>query len=163
MYQEAKDDVWPRHPHPPAKGCFRGKPAKLYDQTHPDWAPSLKLKGNEETETKQKSLERYQRRKERKFKHETHSAAQALLDLSKVSGMTVSQDGSANISCKFFLAGSLEPNGDKNEHDVPDVKLFVKMQQECQRLTTANFELRGKLADTKISKELFSGYDKKVQ
>lgn len=61
-----------------------GRPASIYERSHPDWAPTLKLgetkpqKNQAEAESK---LKRYQRVVKRREIKEKHVAAKALLEL----------------------------------------------------------------------------------
>ena len=60
-----------------------GKPSTLYDDTNPDWAPSLNLGGAPEQEPTS-SLSRYERVVQRREKRMRLDACEGLLSLSKV-------------------------------------------------------------------------------
>ena len=62
-----------------------GKPAYLYDQTNPDWLPSLHLGHSKKAEPKKENTERWERLKARRESFNRLEAAQSLLSLGELS------------------------------------------------------------------------------
>ncbi|XP_021371061.1 uncharacterized protein LOC110461752 [Mizuhopecten yessoensis] len=165
-----------------------GKPGSLYDTTNPDWAPSLRLTGEDKGNTDETSYRnvgstrRYERAHARKAQKEKSIVAEALLELSHfdVRAQDYYSDNEEievkRKNCLFYLCGTLEdqhPHAQVNEAqctaddtDFPSTKpidetLFKQVSDECQRLTTENISLRDKVQEAKISEDSFKD-DKKV-
>ena len=95
--------------------CLRhfisGKPAYLYDQTNPDWLPSLHLGHNKKAEPGKEATDRWERQKARRESANRFEAAQSLLSLSvstSVEPMTiVEEDKGMAMETQTELTSSL--------------------------------------------------------
>ncbi|KAG1655408.1 Protein ALP1-like [Nymphon striatum] len=119
-----------------------GKPSALYDQTNPDWAPSLKLStSNTEHEGKDMNLKRYQRKRKRKRTQtkKDYETAESLLDLFNSITVPILEDPKPAF-CSFFKLGPLakqEPDFQhKDTQTDKDPDMIGKLKEEYINLET---------------------------
>ena len=114
---------------------FTGKKASLYNQSNPDWAPSLKMTpvtNVEKVEMRSESaVKRYHRARGLEEKRERRSAAQGLVALFSTDPVDVSEptlhpEGKV---CRMFLRGPLEPVTTVRE---TEPVIVGQMQKEVQ-------------------------------
>ncbi|XP_060075795.1 uncharacterized protein LOC132555464 [Ylistrum balloti] len=153
----------------PAIITTQGKPLDLYNQSHPDWAPSLKLglarSGEEKANTcSPTSLERYSRALERQHKRIKYSAAETLLELADpvltASPSDVTIPCSTSKTYTFRLMGKLDPRSTDQQTEGPSVD---QIREDHQNLTTENLDLRKKLQEQDITPESLKDKDEKVK
>ena len=151
-----------------------GTPAALYDQTNPDWAPSVNM-GYQGTP---QSSKRYERAEERKLKKKRLDVAESLIQLStycKPARNEPEEDMDSEevppISvCKFEVRGRLETresehkisasetNGSETPRNISQLTM-----EELNRLTVENMELKDQLKANEFSPEFFEGNDERVR
>ena len=142
-----------------------GIPAALFDQTNPDWAPSVNL-GYQNTP---QSSGRYERATERKVKKKRLDVAESLIQLSNYT--ETSRDEQVDImesvtpaTCRFELKGNLSIetcNGRKQTASADDSgcpsTINKLTMEELNRLTVENLELKAEIKSNEISPENFDG------
>ena len=148
-----------------------GKPAALFDQTNPDWAPSVNL-GYQNTP---QSSRRYERATERKVKKKRLDVAESLIQLSNYT--ETSRDEQVDImesvtpaTCRFELKGNLsietcngrKPTASADDSGCPSTINKLTME-ELNRLTVENLELKAEIKSNEISPENFDGNDERVR
>ncbi|KAJ0061789.1 hypothetical protein NL108_010842, partial [Boleophthalmus pectinirostris] len=145
-----------------------GKPASLYDETHPDWSPSVFMGYRTATTTD----ERYKRLKAQKVKVVTAECAQTPLSLAEIdetetaphqSEMEPTESEPLQPVCKFYLLGSLEGNEMCPEDKAASVKRNAIANQEINRLLFENLELKLQISKMEINEATFKDNDDKVK
>ncbi|XP_014677462.1 PREDICTED: uncharacterized protein LOC106817312 isoform X2 [Priapulus caudatus] len=114
----------------------KGKPADLYDRSHPDWAPTLLLADTLTLRNSHKKilkgetdLKRYNRIRGRSETREKHSAARTLLDLFEQGPSEPEHIATPSVSgkpCTFRLDGKTEPPNHKSQFRSTRAKLTVR-------------------------------------
>jgi len=117
-----------------------GKPAALYDDTNPDWLPSLHL-GHLKLQTSKKSSERWERRLARTSKWVGHNAsdqnaAETLL--------TLSSSGIPPSVCEQDQGPTVELDGVATQTDITSASIDA-MTKELDRCNDMIRNLTGKL------------------
>ena len=144
---------------------FTGKKASLYDQSNPDWAPSLKMTpvtNVEKVEMRSESaVKRYHRARGLEEKRERRSAAQGIVALFSTDPVDVSEptlhpEGKV---CRMFLRGPLEPVTTVRE---TEPVIVGQMRKEVQRLMDENRDLKAKLAQAELTPESMKDDKEKV-
>lgn len=142
---------------------IQGKPADLYNRTHPDWAPTLKLcnlsgpfKSKKTIKTVEKDMERYKRLQHRKKTREEHDIAKTLLDLQHFHDSPFVQDGEeatddrVNPVCSFTVKGKMETYQELTHY----INQFV-VDSEIQHLILENTLLKEKLSSYRMNQQSF--------
>lgn len=100
----------------------------MYNRSHPDWAPTLKLcnlsgplKSNKR-KTVETDIERYKRQQRRKKTREEHDLAKTLLDLQHCPDSSLVQDGKESVNrlkpvCSFAVKGKMETSQELTPKD----------------------------------------------
>lgn len=138
----------------------------LYNETHPDWAPSINLGYS----TPARPADRYERLSERKVKKANSDCAQALLDLSMTeppepdySEIDNNPPTETTRPCKFILLGPLEGASKEKAADDRAVRLEKQTEEELNRLTLENVNLKKELSMYQITEESLKESDDKVK
>ncbi|XP_038044401.1 uncharacterized protein LOC119719148 [Patiria miniata] len=127
-----------------------GKPSALYDNTNPDWAPTVKLgHSNIDGATATRDLERYQRRCYRQGQKSKLDAAEALLQLHSVPKTPKRQQSTSEEACQTDL----------------DSNSMKSTQTELQRLLEENRKLKEQLAESNnnFDRQFFQDNDENVK
>ena len=115
---------------------FTGKPASLYQQTMPDWVPSIAM-GHEKLKSPQSEKKRHDRTVKREAKNKATDAAQSLLLLQDEESVS---SGVTEEACAC--------TSEETQTDV-DAVLMDRMAGELQQLRLENIALKQK--DSTIS------------
>ncbi|XP_033731779.1 uncharacterized protein LOC117321475 [Pecten maximus] len=157
---------------PKEERASRRKPAKSFDKLNPDWVPSLKLTGKEQTSSvTSSSSKRFHRTNQRQNKRQQLIAARALIDLSvSASTCTIEEDeqtsSEGNLKKVQFLKLGIvrsETQGSEELKSRQREELLRNYMAECQERTTENVSLKQQLLDgLAFSEDALRGNDKKI-
>ena len=127
---------------------FIGKPASLYDETNPDWAPSVKMDHENLTfpDMQQKRQKRVEKREVRK---QASAAAQSLILLQHV------DDGALSANPEQDLSVGTQTDIDST--------LMEGISNELKDLRAENIELKQQAAVSELTLNNLEGKDDKVK
>ncbi|KAK3600541.1 hypothetical protein CHS0354_036100 [Potamilus streckersoni] len=145
----------------------------LYNRSHPDWAPTLKLCDisgplkSKKMKTKETDMERFNRMQHRQKTREEHDIANVLLDLQHFDETSLAQEGDKSTDhrgssvCLFNVMGKMEPD----QEPTPKTNLISQsvVDSEIQHLIAENTLLKNKLSSYKMNQESFCDNEEKVK
>ncbi|KAL3858177.1 hypothetical protein ACJMK2_012782 [Sinanodonta woodiana] len=140
---------------------IQGRPADLYNRSHPDWAPTLKLGTlSDPLKTKKKikavktDMERYKRMQHRRKTREEHDIAKTLLGLQHFHETSVAQEGkkateSVNPVCSLTVKGKKEP--DQEPTPKTNSVSWSEVDSETQHQILGNTQLKDRSSSYKMT------------
>ena len=127
---------------------FTGKPASLYDETNPDWAPTVKMSHDKLTSPDMQQ-KRHKRVEKREVKKQASAAAQSLLLLRHV------DDGASSANPEEVLSVGTQTDIDST--------LMDGINNELKDLRAENIDLKQQAAVSELTLNNLEGKDDKVK
>lgn len=130
---------------------FINKPADLYDELNPDWAPTVQMGQDHKLKSPTPTKSRYNRSLSRSAKKRECEAARTLIELRCATPETEAQDSDLSLEAGIAIQTDI------------DKTLLSAMESELQRLQLENAALKKMLDHQKFDLAFFRDDDNKVK